>query len=109
MLKRLLSRLVKVGHSPSMIAEGAREQALDKLHEHGIDAHFYLPAAGCQERELANALRLLGARGYIMNDAKGSIVGRVAKARLTTAERAEELRTRFFLVPRDEDGQKVGR
>lgn len=81
-----------------MMSERARSKALETLRVNGIDAHCYLSAAGCADQELANALRLLGGRGYIMTNAKGSIVGKVAKAILSPDERAEEARKRFFLV-----------
>lgn len=81
-----------------MMAEGSREKALDTLSRHGIEAHFYLPAADCADAELADALRLLGDRGYLMTNCKGALVGKVAKARLTANERAQETRKRSFLV-----------
>jgi hypothetical protein len=98
MLQRLIQRLVNSSNRPTMMADGAREKALDTLAEHGINAHFYLPAAGCANKELASALRLLGDLGYLMTDANGSLVGKVAKARLTADERAQESRKRFLLV-----------
>ena len=98
MLRRLLRRFVGSSVHPTMMAEVSREKALDTLSRHGIEAHFYLPAAGCTDAELSDALRLLGDRGYLMTDARGSLVGKVAKARLTAEERAKESRKRFFLV-----------
>jgi hypothetical protein len=94
MLKRL-AQLLTNGSS-----DRAREEALDTLAMHGIDAHYYLPAVGCEDNDLANALRLLAGRGYLMTDAKGALVGKVATARLTREERAQESRKRFFLVER---------
>lgn len=81
-----------------MMSDRAREEALDTLGRHGIDAHYYLPAIGCEDKALANALRLLAGRGYVMTDAKGVLVGGVAKARLSQEERAKESRKRFYLV-----------
>lgn len=99
MLNRLVQRLINGSSaSASMMSERARESALDTLSRHGIDAHYYLPAIGCEDNELANALRLLGGRGYLMTDAAGGLVGKVAKARLTPEERAQESRKRFHLV-----------
>jgi len=49
MLQRLLRRLVRRSDHPTMMAEASREKALDKLREHGIDAHFYFPAVGCAD------------------------------------------------------------
>lgn len=83
-----------------MMSERSRQQALDTLDTHGIDAHYYLPVVGCEDKELANALRLLGSRGYVMTDSTGALVGKVAKARLTPNERASESRKRFFLIER---------
>jgi hypothetical protein len=100
MLQRLLQRLVGSNAYPTMLSETSREKALDTLSKHCIDAHFYLPAAGCMDVELEAALRLLGSSGYLMTDATGSLVGHVGKARLTSDERARETRKRFFLVER---------
>jgi len=99
MLNRLVQRLINGSpESASMMSDRAREEALDTLARHGIDAHYYLPAVGCEDNELSNALRLLGGRGYLMTHANGSLVGKVAKARLTPDERSQESRKRFFLV-----------
>lgn len=97
MLKRFIERLTGAAQ-PVMISESARIKALDTLRKHGIAAHYYLPAAGCEDRELADVLRHFGSNGYIMTDANGAIVGKVAKATLTSEERALEARKRFFLV-----------
>lgn len=98
MLRRIFARVFGTRAQATMVSESARSQALDTLRAHDIDAHYYLPAAGCSDKELGAALRFLGDRGYIMTDARGSIVGKVAKATLSADERAAEARTRFFLV-----------
>lgn len=94
-----ISRLFGVrDHASTALGERAREHALDVLEQHGIAAYYYLPAVGCEDQELAAALRLLAGRGYLLTDARGALVGKVAKARLSSAERADETRKRFFLV-----------
>ena len=100
MLKRFLSvifpRLTQsgVGFSPL-----AHDKYLDVLQGHGIDAHYYLPAIGNRENpELCEALEALGSAGYIMTDSKGVIVGKVAKARLTSDEKAHQKRATFKVV-----------
>jgi hypothetical protein len=73
----LLNRLFGSSHqAPTALGERAREDALGRLARHGVTAHYYVPAAGCEDQELAAALRLLASRGYVMADAQGAIVGK---------------------------------
>ena len=77
LLKRLQERLFGIDAGTFIIGERrgkvimmsdrdfARENALDVLEQHGIRAQFYIPAAHVQNRDLADALRLLAGRGYI--------------------------------------------
>ena len=76
----------------------ARENALDVLEQHGIRAQFYIPAAHVQDRDLADALRLLTGRGYIMTDRDGKLVGVVVTARQTTEENAQMRRAEFKVI-----------
>ena len=75
-----------------------REAALDVLEKHGIRAQFYMPAAHVKDRELADALRLLAGRGYLMTDAEGRLVGVAATARPTVDENAQQRRAEFKVV-----------
>lgn len=75
-----------------------RESALDLLEENGIRAQFYVPSAYAKTQELANALRLLAARGYIMTDQEGNLVGAVATARPTVDEVAQQRRAEFKVL-----------
>lgn len=75
-----------------------REEALDVLEKHGIRAQFYMPAAHAKNQELADALRLLAGRGYIMTNHDGSLVGAVATARMTADESAQQRRAHFKVI-----------
>jgi len=98
MLRQLFARWVGADCAAPSKTEAPRERALVKLLEHGIDAHFYLPNAGYEDQDLADALQLLARWGYIMTDAKGALVGKVVKARPTADERARGRRKKFFVV-----------
>lgn len=76
----------------------ARESALDILQKHGLRAHYYLPGIGLEDRELANACHRMAAAGHIITDSTGALVGKVATARLTPEELAQERRASFRLV-----------
>lgn len=100
MLQRLLNML-----SPRARAEGvaispyARDEALDILDSNGIDAHFYLPSVGSRDNpELSEALEFLGYKGYIFTRSDGSLVGKVAKARLSADEKASQRRASFKVI-----------
>jgi hypothetical protein len=98
MLQQLIRRLFERPSYPMQLSELSKKKAFDVLSKHGIDAHYYVAAAGCADAELADALRLLSTSGFIMTIANGSVVGKVAKATLTADERAREMRKQFFLV-----------
>jgi hypothetical protein len=98
MLRQLFARWAGADRAAPSKSDAPRERALDKLREHGIDAHLYLANAGCEDQELADALQLLARWGYIMTDTKGALVGKVVKARPTADERARGRRKRFFIV-----------
>lgn len=77
---------------------GAKERALDVLAAHGITAYYYMPALGIEDREFADALRLLGERGFLMVDSTGELVGPVELARPSPDERAAQRRAMFRVV-----------
>ena len=58
-----------------------RNDALDTLEIHGLQAHYYLPATRITDNTLADACRFLGNSGYIITDRQGSFVGKIATAR----------------------------
>lgn len=79
-------------------AEGARTKALDILEQHGLRAHYYMPAIGMEDQELANACRTLASAGYIITSADGTITGKVAVARPTKDEQVADRRASFKLI-----------
>lgn len=83
-----------------MLGKGVkeREDALDVLEQHGLRAHFYLPAVSMENQELANACRRLASAGYIITTADGTITGKVAAARPTKDEQIARRRASFKLV-----------
>ena len=65
--------------------------------------HFYLPTAGAQDdRELWEALETMRLAGFIVTSQRGPLVGKVATARSTRQECAEERRASFILLKTDE-------
>lgn len=80
------------------LSDGDRNAALDLLERNGLRAHYYLPAIGVEDQELANACRRLASAGYIITTADGTITGKVAAARLTKDELAAMRRAAFKLV-----------
>lgn len=81
------------------ISPSARDNALDILDTNGIDAHFYLPAVGSRDNsELSEALDFLGSKGYIFTRSDGSLVGKVAKARISPDEKASQRRANFKII-----------
>jgi len=82
-----------------MLSDSARKHWLDVLDKHGITAHFYMASCGYREdTELSNALDRLNAAGYIFTDTAGHLVGRIAKARLSSQEIAELKRADFKII-----------
>jgi len=83
-----------------MLGKGVKERddALSVLERHGLRAHFYLPAIGLEDQELANACRYLAAAGYIITTADGTVTGKVASARPTKDEQVTMRRAAFKLV-----------
>lgn len=81
-----------------MMGSVARERALDVLEKHGLCAHWYAPAAGIEDQELAEACHFLGGHGFLITDTQGGLVGKVATARLSTEEIAQQRRAQFRLV-----------
>lgn len=75
-----------------------REKALDLLEKNGLRAHYYLPAIGMDNQELANACRILASAGYIITTSDGTITGKVASARPTKDEQIALRRASFKLV-----------
>ncbi len=99
---KMLSKLYRL-ISPKAYAEGyieaSREHALDVISKHGIEAHYYLAAIGNRsDKQLSEALDILSSAGYIMTDAAGQLVGKVAKARLNSNEKAQHYRASFKVV-----------
>ncbi|MFK5894962.1 MAG: hypothetical protein QM504_17225 [Pseudomonadota bacterium] len=90
--------------SPRARAEGcgmsteARDKALDILDKNGITAHFYLAASESRDNdELSRALDYLSSCGFIMTK-DNSLVGGVAKARLSSDENATRRRAELKLI-----------
>lgn len=76
-----------------------RDEALDTIKKQNYDAHYYLPSIGSRDNEeLSSALDSLAGKGFIITDKNGSLVGKVAKARLTSNEVAEAKRATFSVV-----------
>lgn len=80
------------------LADGARTKALDILDQHGLRAHYYMPAIGMEDQELANACRRLASAGYIITLADGTIAGKVAVARPTKDEQVMDRRASFKII-----------
>lgn len=89
-----------------MLGDFARERALDVLAKHGLRAHWYAPTAGVEDPELADACRLLGDHGFLITGARGELVGKVATARLSSEEIAQQRRAQFRLIVDAENEQK---
>jgi predicted HD phosphohydrolase len=83
---------------PTDVGEVARARALDVLERHALQAHWYAPAVGCTDGELADALRLLGDSGHLITDRHGALVGRFATCRPTHEECAAMRRASFRVV-----------
>lgn len=82
-----------------MISESAKNNALDVIEKHGLEAHFYFPGIGNRnDEELSNALDLLSSLGFIITDSSGNIVGKAAKKRLSSQEKADSRRSAFKIV-----------
>lgn len=89
------------GHSaPDMVglADEARTKALDILDQHGLRAHYYMPAIDMQDQELANACRRLASAGYIITSIDGTITGKVAAARPTKDEQVADRRASIKII-----------
>lgn len=100
MLRKLLNLI-----SPAKAASGvgfspfAREQYLDELAKHGIEAHLYLPSVGNRDNEtLCRALDAMSNAGYLMTDSNGNLIGKLARARLSANEKAIERRAEFKVI-----------
>ncbi|RRS01187.1 hypothetical protein EIP75_21670 [Aquabacterium soli] len=94
-------QVMKERNYPPMISDARREEAIAVLAKNGLQAHLYIPAAGCDDEELAETLRFMGDSGYLITNACGEIYGRVAKAAMTSDERANMARQGFYLVERN--------
>lgn len=94
----LFSRFFASAPEATMMAHGVREQSLDVLDRNGLRAHYYLPAIGIEDQELANACRRLASAGYIITTEDGTITGKVASARPTKDEQVTMRRASFKLV-----------
>ena len=76
-----------------------RDEALNVIQKQNYDAHYYLPSIGSRDnKELSSALDSLAGKGFIITDKDGCLVGKVAKARLTSNEVAEAKRATFSVV-----------
>lgn len=77
----------------------SRRNALELLTKHGLRAHYYLPAAGQTDEELAAALRMFGDSGYIVTrESTGELVGAVATVATNSDERAKQRRAKLRLI-----------
>ncbi len=86
----------------SALGMNAREKALDLLEQNGLRAHYYLPAVGIENQELANACRMLASAGFIITASDGTITGKVASARPSNDELVALRRASFKLVSSNE-------
>jgi hypothetical protein len=99
MIKALKKALRWPSEEHPLMSEDAREKALDVIEKHGYRAHFYLPTVGAQDdRELWEALETMRLAGFIITNQNGHLVGKVATARPTSQEIAEERRASFSLI-----------
>lgn len=100
MLNRLLRMLSQTNTASSFgFSPFARDKYLVVLEKHQIQAHYYLPSVGSRgSDELCEALDALAHAGYIMTDASGCIVGKVAKARPSSHEKAIQRRAEFRVI-----------
>lgn len=99
-----IKELIKARAKGSLLDDKARESALDVLDDHGLKAHLYLPSIGKRDnRQLCEAMDLLSAAGYLITDKEERLVGKVAQARMTSDEVAEERRKTFKLVYTDQN------
>ena len=73
--------LAEPGTAESEIYMKRRNDALAALAAHGLQAHYYLPAAKIVDSTLAEACRFLGNSGYIITDQQGNFIGKIATAR----------------------------
>ncbi|NHR07424.1 hypothetical protein HA052_19725 [Chromobacterium haemolyticum] len=87
-----------VGVMRGLYSDIERDKALDVLAQNGLAAHYYLPAVGVADRELAAACRELAGCGYLIVDRYGDLQGKVAAARPTSDEIAQERRAAFRIV-----------
>lgn len=91
--------LFRIQPAPAMVGIQARDKALAVLNKNGLQAYYYLPASGIDDRELAEALRLLGDSGYIVtNRTTGDLTGCVVPASMSSQERAEKRRAQFRII-----------
>ncbi len=75
------------------------DDALNIISEKGYEAHFWLPGVNHHDdRKLWDALETLKYKGFIITDTQGCLVGKIAKARLSTEEKAEARRAVFKLI-----------
>ena len=74
-----------------------RNDALAALAAHGLQAHYYLPAAKIVDSTLADACRFLGNSGYIITDHQGHFVGKIAAAGTTHGPKTVLLAARRLL------------
>ncbi|WP_218309904.1 hypothetical protein [Alteromonas antoniana] len=101
---KYIKAYMKARAEGSMLGDKARENALDVLYTHGLKAHLYLPSIGKRDnRELCEAMDLLSAAGYLITDRDNQLVGKIAQARMTSSEVAEERRKTFKLVDTDQN------
>ena len=87
----------------SLASEKAQNHALDVIEKHGLEAHYYLPSIGSRkDEELSHALDLLSSSGFIITDQNGQLIGKAAKTRLSSQEKAENRRSTFKVVASDQ-------
>lgn len=73
-------------------------KALGLLKEHGLRAYVYMPANGIEDKNLADAIRLLGDCGCIITDLKGNTIGSCVPIQQTQDELVAARRAQFKLV-----------
>lgn len=85
--------------APTMLGVHARDKALAVLQKNGLQAFYYMPASGIEDRELAKALCLLGDAGFIItNQNTGDLTGCVVAAKSNSQALAERRRAQFRVI-----------
>lgn len=94
LLARLSGTFVRIG----LLKEDESLKAFDVLARHGFRANLYLPGVGVDDRELKNAMNTLAAKGYLITNNDGFLVGKLAAMNPTADELVKMRRAEFKVV-----------